>query len=597
MPVVGTAGHVDHGKSTLIRALTGRDPDRWEEEKRRGLTIDLGFAWATLPGGIEVSFVDVPGHERFIKNMLAGVEAIDIALLVVAADEGWAAQSEEHMAVLDLLGIGRGVVALTKVDRVDQETAELARLEIEEKTTGTSIEGAPIVAVSAHNGQGIEELVGELAKAAAEVSTASCGRPRLWIDRSFSITGAGTVVTGTLLDGAVETGMTVGVWRPGARAVMETARIRGLESHEERSERFDPGRRVAVNLAGIDRVEIDRGAMLGLPGQWQPTARFLVEYQTPRYLAQLPDKGAFQIHIGSGAWPLRWRRLEDGLGLCQLTAELCLQVGDRFILRDTGRRAVVGGGRVLDPDPPRRGQALRAAGAALLEAPLDSPDRIAGALLQVRRSASGSSLAAHSGGGRPVAAVAAGDALLHPEEAARLTELITDAVANFHRESPLRPGVPVAQVGSRLGVPAPVVEALIGADTSLELTAGLVRSRQHQAAVAPEEDPCWLEARSRLEAEGLTAPRISDLGLDRELLHALARAGQVVRISDDIAYLPSLVEQLLTVMEGLPEGFSVSDFREAAGISRKYAVPFLEWTDAAELTVRRGDARTYRGPG
>ncbi|MGH8875565.1 MAG: selenocysteine-specific translation elongation factor, partial [Acidimicrobiia bacterium] len=251
MPVVGTAGHVDHGKSTLVRALTGRDPDRWEEEKRRGLTIDLGFAWTTLPDGSEVSFVDVPGHERFIKNMLAGVEAIDVALLVVAADEGWMPQSEEHLAVLDLLGVRHGVVAVTKVDRVDADMVELATLEVEERLRGTSLEGCPVVPVAAPAGKGLDELRARLVEATAASERPATGRSRLWIDRAFTIAGAGTVVTGTLLDGPLEVGEQVTVW-----PLQIDARVRGLQSHERDLRRAEPRRRVAINLAGLDRHQL-----------------------------------------------------------------------------------------------------------------------------------------------------------------------------------------------------------------------------------------------------------------------------------------------------------------------------------------------------
>ncbi len=276
MPVVGTAGHVDHGKSTLVRALTGRDPDRWDEEKRRGLTIDLGFAWTTLADGTEISFVDVPGHERFIKNMLAGSEAIDVALFVVAADEGWMPQSEEHLAVLDLLGVSTGVVAITKADRVDDELMEFVTLEVEEKLAGTSLAGSPSIAVSPVSDQGMEELRTALATAVAAAGPhlIDIGRPRLWVDRSFTITGAGTVVTGTLLDGPLTTGDQLEIW-PGSLE----ARVRGLQSHEREHHRVEPHNRVAVNLVGFERAEVTRGAMLGRPDDWQQTNTVLVRIE------------------------------------------------------------------------------------------------------------------------------------------------------------------------------------------------------------------------------------------------------------------------------------------------------------------------------
>jgi len=249
VPLIGTAGHVDHGKSTLIATLTGRDPDRWEEEKRRGLTIDLGFAWTTFDTGEEVSFVDVPGHERFLKNMLAGIEVIDVALFVVAADQGWMPQSEEHLAVLDLLGIDRGVVALTKVDSVDEETVELATLEVTERLAGTGLAGAEVMPVSARTGVGIDRLRQALAELTRGIDRVG-DRPRLWVDRAFPVSGAGTVVTGTLIDGPIRLGDNVEIL-PSHRM----ARVRGLQSHEREVDRAGPGRRLALNLSGVDRSD------------------------------------------------------------------------------------------------------------------------------------------------------------------------------------------------------------------------------------------------------------------------------------------------------------------------------------------------------
>ena len=594
MPVIGTAGHVDHGKSTLILALTGRDPDRWDEEKRRGLTIDLGFAWASLPGGVEVSFVDVPGHERFIKNMLAGVEAIDLALFVVAADEGWKAQSEEHLAVLDLLEVRHGVVALTKVDRVDDDTAELMRLDIDERLAGTTLQGSPVVAVSAVTGEGIEPLRALLAAATRAVTPQQSGRPRMWIDRSFSISGTGTVITGTLLGGALETGMTVDIWRAEGGVGADAARIRSLESHETRREKVEPFRRVAASLVGVEREKISRGSMLGLPGEWQPTRRFLATIRHPRHVGGLGPRNALQIHLGSGAWPVRARQLSETALLCELSTELCLQVGDRFILRDTGRRAVVGGGQVLDPAPPTRGPAIRAAADALIEHLAADPDHIAAALLSVRRSASPTTLRAHSGGGRPTQAVAIGELLLHPDEARRLAAIMIDLVRRFHQETPMRPGASATLLANRLGTSPAVVEALARTDPQLQVDHGVVSHRDREVAQDPTATPQWQQARQLLEDDGMAVPRINELGLDPELFHALVRAGAVVKISNELAYLPDQVRDLLSVLARMPSEFKVSDFREAAGITRKYAVPFLEWTDLAGMTVRHADTRTVR---
>ncbi|MDR9450573.1 MAG: selenocysteine-specific translation elongation factor, partial [Acidimicrobiia bacterium] len=412
MPVVGTAGHVDHGKSTLVRALTGRDPDRWEEEKRRGLTIDLGFAWTTMTDGTEISFVDVPGHERFIKNMLAGSEAIDVALFVVAADEGWMPQSEEHLAVLDLLGVRTGVVAITKADRVDDELIEFVTLEVEEKLAGTSLAGSPAIAVSPVSGLGLDDLRRALEEAVRKVAPllADVGRPRLWVDRSFTIAGAGTVVTGTLLDGHLATGDQLEIWPGRLRG-----RVRGLQSHERELPRVAPHNRVAVNLVGLERAEVTRGAMLGRPEDWISTESVLAQIDTARYLDEpLTNRGAFHLHLGSGAWPVRLRLVDgselevSGTAILQLSQPLPLKVGDRFILREVGRRSVVAGGRVLDPHPSGRISDIRPT-TETLQATVAAPaDDQASALLQVRGRDLLVRLSADSGGGKPQGAVIAG---------------------------------------------------------------------------------------------------------------------------------------------------------------------------------------------
>lgn len=592
MPVVGTAGHVDHGKSTLVAALTGRDPDRWEEEKRRGLTIDLGFAWCELPGGVEVSFVDVPGHERYVKNMLAGIEAIDAALFVVAADEGWMPQSEEHLAVLDLLEVEAGVVAVTKSDRVDPDLVELAVEEVRDHVVRTSLEQATIVPVSVPAARGLDGLVRELGHAVGSLPSPPPSPSRLWVDRVFTVAGAGTVVTGTLLGGPLEVGAEVEMW-PGG----DVARIRGLQTHERSVERAEPRRRVAVNLGGIGRAELARGAMIGAPGSWRPTRRMLASFRTARYVDGLTDRGAYHLHAGSGAWPVSVRVLEesDGAGIALLTLQtgLCLPAGDRFILRDTGRRAVVAGGRVLDPDP-RRGPGLTATAPLLVRALGGTADDRASALLEARGRDQITRLGIDSGGGRPATGSVVGELALSGEEVARLGRRIREEVASFHRRHPLRPGIPTAQVASTLDLEPEVVAWLARADPALEAADGILRSTD-ATTPDPAGDPRWGPARERLVDEWPLAPSPVELGLDQELVHALERAGEVVRVTAEIVYLPEQVEEIRRILARLGEGFTVGEFREAAGMSRKYAVPVLEWADRAGLTVRMGDVRRFRG--
>ncbi|HYT39837.1 MAG TPA: selenocysteine-specific translation elongation factor, partial [Acidimicrobiia bacterium] len=365
MRVVATAGHVDHGKSSLVLALTGTDPDRWPEEKTRGLTIDLGFAFTTLPSGQELGFVDVPGHVRFLKNMLAGVGAVEAAILVVAATEGWMPQSEEHLRILDLLGISHGLVVISKADLVDGDLLELARLEVEERLeAAASFAPTEVLAVDSRSGRGLPELRVALdAMLASAPLAADRGRPRLWVDRVFAAKGAGTVVTGTMAGGTLPLDAEV-VILPGRRR----ARVRHIESHHDELAEAGPGRRVALNLAGVDHTDLARGSALVLPDQWSVTSVL------DAALTALPDvdlrQGIYKAYIGSGEHDVRLRLIPGGregdagndgvYGRLRLDVPLPLQPGDRIVLRDSGSQLTVGGAEVLDVGPV--GRARLAAG-------------------------------------------------------------------------------------------------------------------------------------------------------------------------------------------------------------------------------------------
>ncbi len=598
MPVIGTAGHVDHGKSTLVEGLTGRDPDRWEEEKRRGLTIDLGFAWTTLPDGTEVSFVDVPGHEKFIKNMLAGTEAIDVALLVVAADEGWMPQSEEHLAVLDLLGVRHGLVAVTKRDRVDDDLLELAMLEIEEQLEGTVLAGAPLVPVAAPTREGYDELIEHLVRivGGAGRSLEPNGRARLWIDRAFTISGAGTVVTGTLTDGAVHLGDRLELW-PGGHEV----RVRGLQSHETELDSVPPATRCAINLAGLERREVQRGNMLGVPGQWAPSDTLLVDVRPARYVEDpLTNRGAFHLHLGSGSWPITLRLIEDavltkpGAALLRLPERIPVVAGDRFILRETGRRAVVGGGRVLDPAPsPRRANVL--ASLPRLRDALDrGPDAVAGALLDSRKTEDLARLAAHSGGGKPADAVVVKQRAMAHTLAQQLTADAVDLVRAFHGGNPLRPGMQKASLASGLGIDLDSLEVLIAGSGDLRDDGATVAKADFKGGLDAGREDEWEDIRGRLQSAGLTVPRIKELSIDPDLLHALLRDRRIVRVGPELVYLPGQLDALAERIRAMPGPFTVAEFRDLFGLSRKYAVPLLEWMDANGVTERDGDVRTVQ---
>ena len=584
MPLIGTAGHVDHGKSTLIRRITGRDPDRWEEEKRRGLTIGLGFAWTTLPDGTEVSFVDVPGHERYLKNMLAGVEAIDVALFVVAADEGWMPQSEEHLAVLDLLGVTRGLVALTKIDMVEGDLLALARDEISERLIGTTLEGAPIHAVSGTSGEGVEGLLAALAELVPD-DPAPNGRPRLWVDRSFPIVGAGTVVTGSLLGAPLMVDDTVEIYPTGRRA-----RVRGLQSHEQTHESVGPGRRVAVNLGGVDHDEISRGDMIGRPGQWGSSTRFSARLRAARFVDEMTPKGDYQLHLGSSAHPVAIVGMQDGAAVLRVDHALPLAVGDRFIIRDTGRHLVVAGGRVIDPAPGRTGIALDAAREV---DPDEAPHEAASRLLTVRRIDTLERLRAHSGGGDPAQAVLVGEWVLDPSLLDELSDRAESLVDADHLEYPLRPGLSIATLAARLGVDADIAERVVELSGRLQRRGPDVASSDHAALLTDDQEAAWAEARGRL-AGSLSVPDDTDLGLDSEIVHLKVRNGELIRINERLVYLPTQIEEVMRHMAGLEGEFTVAEFRDAAGLSRKYAVPILEWSDKEGLTVRRGDLRRLR---
>lgn len=589
MPVVVTAGHVDHGKSTLVRALTGRDPDRWEEEKRRGLTIDLGFAWTTLPSGHEVAFVDVPGHERFVKNMLAGVGAVEVALFVVAADEGWMPQSEEHLAVLDLLDVSHGVVALTRVDLVDDDLLELAVLEVEEQIAGTSLEGWPVIPVSGVTGEGLDVLAEALGTAlAAAGEPRDGGRPRLWIDRAFTIRGAGVVVTGTLAEGGLRVGDELVVAPRGPRL-----RIRGLHRHERPVAEVLPGNRVALDVVGEGVEDLRRGMLLTAPGATVPARRFAAVLRGVRSVDPPTDRGAYHLHLGTGAFPVRLRILSAGPPIrarIDADEELPLRIGDRFVVRETGRRAVVGGGRVVDPlGVPVDEEAWR----ELVEA-LDDPRDRAAALVRAHGSLERTVLDA-AAGALPEDAVVVGELVVAEETTRRIRAEARELVAAFHERYPLRPGIPKAELASRLGVSARLVDAVV-AETDLVDDGASVRLAEFSPRLADADRRRWEEAVARL-GESLAVPRVSSLGLPDELLHAQVRAGELVVVGDDLAYLPRQLDEIVSRLGELPDGFTVSEFRRHFGLARRQAVPLLEWLDAEGWTRRDGDLRRLSRPG
>ncbi len=589
MPIVGTAGHVDHGKSTLVEALTGGDPDRWAAEKERGLPIDLGFAWADLGDGHVVGFVDVPGHERFVKNMLAGVGGFDIALFVVAADEGWMPQSEEHLAVLDLLNVRYGVFALTRIDLAEPDFIDLARADVESHISGTVAESWPIVEVSGVTGSGLEDLRSQLIRARETAGpTPEVGRPKLWIDRSFVVAGSGVVVTGTLVGGSIAAEDRLTAY-PGGQV-----RIRGLQSHEEVRTEVGPGTRVAANLTGIERGDVARGTVLARPNDAVLTDRVLIRVLTPpRPTAELSDRGSYHVHLGTATVPagLRFVDTED-YAIVTLDRPLPMTMGDRFILRDTGRRSVVGGGVVLDPTPTTR--------PTLQDA--ENLDRVVGAgadqrataLVAVHGSMDAAVVNASSGGGTPENVVTTGDRFISTDAAAGEVGRAIELVDEFHAAHPLRAGMPRSSLASQLGVDRAELDALV-AESGGELTddGASVRRGGFEQQLTSEDQEAWIVARGRL-ADSLAVPRASQLGLSEELLHAIVRRDDLIQVDTDLVFLPEQIDEIVAALDDIELPFTVSAFRDALGLSRRHAIPLLEWLDRSGRTIRDGDLRTVR---
>jgi selenocysteine-specific elongation factor len=562
--VLATAGHVDHGKSTLVRELTGVDPDRLDEEKQRGLTIDLGFAPLTLPSGRQASFIDVPGHVRFLRNMLAGVGAVDACLFVVAATEGWKPQSEEHLRILELLGIRHGVVALTKVGVADDDLRELARMELEERLAGSFLEDAPIVEVDAPTGIGMDDLRAALDDLLVATPTAADrGKPRLWVDRAFAARGAGTIVTGTLTGGRLRVDDELELHPQGV-----TVRVRGLQSHHERRTKISPGARVAVNLVGIDHDAVTRGDVLVRPGDWHLTRTVDASLTVLDGLDHaVSRRGAHVLYLGAGEFPVRMRILgpaalepgSTGAVRIHLPVALPLLPGDRFVLRESGRSETVGGGEVLDVAP--RLPASRAV-----------PDRSVDRVIRERGWVEADELERLTGERRPGTI---GTWVVDPEV---LAAARADVSARVDGAGPL--GLDVAALGER-------ERAVLALLPDIDVVDGRARVRD---AADPLAGHPFLDA---LAAAPFTPPAPDGL-IGRDELRQLVRRGEVVE-QDGVFYSPAAVDAATLIVADLldaqPDGFTVADFRDRAGNSRKHALPLLARLDATGVTRRRGDLR------
>ena len=563
MPVVATAGHVDHGKSTLVRALTGTDPDRWATEKERGLTIDLGFASMPLPSGRQIAFIDVPGHVRFLKNMLAGVSGVDACVFVVDVTEGWKPQSEEHLRILQLLGLRHGLVTLTKADEADEDLVELARLDVAEHVAGTFLADAPIVATDAVTGTGMDALVDELdGLLAATPTAADRGRPRLWVDRAFAIRGSGTVVTGTLTGGGLSADDSLAVL-PAGRSV----RVRALQSLYRQCEAIEPGNRVAVNLAGASHRDVARGDAVVRARQWHATDTIDAELSVLASLDHpVTRRGAYVAYIGSGEHPARLRVLgpaaiepgRTGLVRLHLPLRLPLCMGDRFILRESGRSETVGGGEVLDVEP-------------VLPAARARPDRSVDRIIAERGRIDAERLERLTG-------------------AARRPDLGRWAVSPEHLDSTRRRLAGAVAGAGPLGLDLAGLDdferAVIGTIDGISASEGRARSR---GGGDPLADHPFVKA---AEAAPFAPPAPS--GVPGDELRLLVRQGRLVE-SAGIHFGAAAVAEAARVIARLiadqPEGVTVAEARDAWGTTRKYALALLARLDSTGVTRRRDDLR------
>jgi selenocysteine-specific elongation factor len=608
MHVIGTAGHVDHGKSSLVHRLTGIDPDRFAEEKRRGLTIDLGFAWLELPSGREIGIVDVPGHERFIKNMLAGAGGISVCLFVVAATEGWMPQSAEHLSVLHILGVRHGVVALTKSDLVDDDTLAVAEEEIRDHLEPSSLAGAPVIRCSAATGMGLDDLVAALDDVVGNAPPApDLHRPRLWVDRVFTIAGSGTVVTGTLAGGSFESGNEVELVGPGASGRARRGRIRGIQSHKKQVARIAPGTRTALNIVGLERAAAERGDAVVRPGSIGPTPRVdalieVLDASLAGHTYQLTEKGAHLLYAGSAETPVVIKLMDSqpvgpgtpAFAQLYLRDALPLTRGDRFVLRDAGRILTFGGGRVLDPLP-RLARRSEAQHLNLLRELKDADDAAAVAAIVNAEGQIDTRSALTRAGAEyvPSDVRTLGTLLVSDARYKELAENVRAALADFHAGRPLEQGMPRELLRGSLGLDPSSFDALIDELDDVDASGAVVRLRSHEIALTPEQERARSKIMQVLESAGFTPPLAKELDADPALISSLVQSGELVKIGDFYLSAAQAREARSRVRSAIDKSgpLTVAEIRNLLGTSRKYAVPLCEWLDQTGATLRRGDTR------
>jgi selenocysteine-specific elongation factor len=628
MRVIGTAGHVDHGKSTLIQALTGIDPDRLQEEKERGMTIDLGFAWLRLPNGDEVSIVDVPGHERFIHNMLAGVGGIDIALLVVAADEGVMPQTREHVAILDLLGVANGVVALTKRDLVEDDWLDLVQADVEEFLKATSLAGAPIVACSATTRAGLGDLLGVMQDLLGrERRRVSTGRPRLPIDRVFTVAGFGTVVTGTLIDGELALGQELEVQPGGLKT-----RVRGLQSHKKKLELVPAGTRTAVNLGGLAVEDLYRGQVLGAPGTLRPTRALDVQLRLIADARPIRHNTQVSFHTGAAETLAKVSLLDrdelqpgdEAWAQLRLQDEIALARGDLFILRLPSPSMTVGGGKVVEAQARRHRRRQASVLHQLDVLARGTPDEILLEQLRAREPSDVDGLIRRAG--LPAAEARGALARLLAEHSAlvldqaagarhldhrsyvvsaagwqALTERVEALLGAFHRGYPLRRGLPKEELRTRLGADprlfTRVLERLTAQGTAAE-DGPFVRLARHSVRFTPEQERQARQIIDLLREAGVAPPERADLEstlrVSPELTDALLAQGALVEVTQGLLYERQTLDEIVArvradITRHGPR--TVAQIRDLLDASRKYVLAIVGYTDEHKITRRVGDER------
>jgi selenocysteine-specific elongation factor len=589
--VVATAGHVDSGKSTLVRALTGMEPDRWEEERRRGLTIDLGYAWTTLPSGQEVAFVDVPGHERFLGNMLAGIGPAPVVCFVVAADEGWQAQSDDHRDAVAALGIEHGVVVLSRADRASGQQVRDVLARARSELAGTRLWDAPAVAVSAVEGTGLDELKAALDGVLAGVpSPVTTGRVRLWVDRSFTITGSGTVVTGTLGAGTLAQGDRLQLLgHAGPRDVT----VRGLQSRDTVYTSVGPVSRVALNLRDVSAADVRRGDALVTPEAWPTTGVLGIRRTTGVACTDMAEQ--LMVHVGTASVPARLRPFGPDHARLVLSRPAPLVLGDRLVLRDPGSRSVLGGALVLDADPPplqRRGDGAQwAQRLAAMDPAGDVLAEVAArGAVEVQHLHRLGLLSEH-GAQAPSGVRVLGDWWVHAPVIDAWQQRLRAAVEALHERDPLAPGLSMGAARDLLALPDERLLAPLVRGAGLEQDGGHLRLPGSGDDLGPI-GPAVAELERRLTAHAFRAPEADELaalGLGARELAAAERAGRVLRLRDGVVLLPTAPALAMRTLARLEQPFTTSQAREALGTTRRIAVPLLEHLDSRGWT-RRLDA-------